>query len=280
MTQHPIDYASSQHPIDYASLLNILVHLTEETRDNSELKPHVFHPSQLSNTCIRQAFLQKLNLVDLPRGPALVGTLIHEFIEENLPWLAEEHPETLRKVGIDPAHVEQLEFEQEMRVDLGGIVLKGRCDLFDPVDDLIVDWKTKTNLKYIDPPVEEDVEQLTLYMHMQGGSAGQLVYLQRTDMEAKPYPGRADTRHTVPYDEQRFKRLVARAWHIRQAIEKYGVPTTLEEIPFERCGCWKCEREDETLALPDQAPACMFSPRQGPPECVDESTLQKVRAQA
>lgn len=262
--------------IDYASLFNVLVHLTGEEQDHDELDPHVFHPSQLGNTCLRQVYLHKLGLVDLPKGPALLGTLIHEFIQENLPQLAEEHPEVLRRLGIDPEHVSQLEFEQQVTVDLGGIVLKGRYDLFDPVDGMIVDWKTKNDLRRVHLPIREDIEQLTLYMRLQEVSAGQLVYIQRTDLASQPFPSRDDTRHTITYDEQRFKRLIARAWHVRQAIEKYGVATTREEIPFDRCGCWKCEREEEALDLPDEPPAFKFPPRSTPPDCVDEATLERV----
>ena len=263
--------------IDYATLLNLLVHFTEEEQDQIELAPHVFHPSQLGNTCLRQVYLHKLELTDIPRGPALVGTLIHEFIENNLCWLTEEYPDTLKALSIDPEQVQQLEFEQRVSDDLGGIILNGRYDLFDPVDEVIIDWKTKADLDRVHLPIEEDLEQLTLYMYLQDAPAGQLVYIDRADFSTQPFPDRT-AQHSVAYDEQIFKRLIARAWLVRQAIETHGIATAPEEIPFKRCGCWKCEREEQTLDLPDNPPAFKFPPRTGPPDCVDEDTLENVRS--
>jgi CRISPR-associated exonuclease Cas4 len=262
--------------LNFATLLNLLVHLVEEEEqehDRDALRPNIFHPSQLANTCIRQAYLQKLGLVDLPSGPARVGTMIHEFIEDKLPLLAENHADVLQKLGIDPSRVANLEIEQKVTADLGGIVLKGQYDVFDPVDEMVVDWKTKRDLQHVHPPVQEHIEQLTLYMHMAGASAGQLVYIQRDDLSVQQYPSRDDARCTIAYDEQRFKQLIARAWYVRQAIEKYGIATTRGEIPFEKCGCWKCNNEDETLDLPDKTPAFKFPPRDTPPACLDEATL-------
>jgi CRISPR/Cas system-associated exonuclease Cas4 (RecB family) len=262
--------------ISYASLFNLLVHLDGEEDSHTELNPHVFHPSQLANTCPRQVYLQKLGLVEIPPGAARVGSLIHEFICDNLPQLSDDHSDVLRQLGIDPNHVDALEFEEDTTIDLGGIVLTGRYDLYDPREDVIVDWKTKDDLERLHLPIKEDIEQVTLYMHMVGASRAKLVYIQRTDLASQAFPARDDNRHTVDFDRTRFKRLIARAWHVRQAIETHGIATAPDEIPFDRCGCWKCRREDETLALPDNPPAFKFPPRSDPPDCLDEATLKNV----
>jgi hypothetical protein len=262
--------------ISYRTLFNLLVHLDADDDSHTELNPHVFHPSQLGNTCARQVYLQKLGLVDIPPGAARVGALIHDDIQETLPRLATEHAEVLEHLGIDPDHVSELEFEQPVTTDLGGIKLKGRYDLYDPREDIIVDWKTKTDLAHTHLPIKEDIEQLMLYIHLRDASAGKLVYIQRTNLDSQAYPPRDGVRHAIDYDENLFKRLIARAWRVRQVIEKYGIATSSDEIPFDKCGCWKCSREEETIDLPDKVPAFKFPPRSSPPDCIADMEFEEV----
>jgi len=80
----------------------------------------------------------------------LLTLLVHLVKEEG-----QEHDrDALRPTIFHPSRVANLEIEQKVTADLGGIVLKGQYDVFDPVDNMVVDWKTKRDLQHVHPPAQ------------------------------------------------------------------------------------------------------------------------------
>jgi len=72
-----------------------------------------------------------------------------------------------------------------------------------------------------------------------GADRGQVVYLSKSDMEVRTWPEDG----FFEFDRGRFDRLVEKAQRIKAAIDIDGLPETVDDIPFERCGCYFCEEE-------------------------------------
>jgi hypothetical protein len=45
------------------------------------------------------------------------------------------------------------------------------------------------------------------------------------------------------FTEERFNELVAKARRIALVIEEQSVADSVEDIPFDRCGCYFCQEE-------------------------------------
>lgn len=68
--------------------------------------------------------------------------------------------------------------------------------------------------------------------------AGQIVYINRKNLEIRPWP--SDT--TFAFDGDRRAKLLQKAREIRDGIRKAGEITSKADVPFEDCGCWLCGR--------------------------------------
>ena len=49
--------------------------------------------------------------------------------------------------------------------------------------------------------------------------------------------------YSFAFDAERFETIVGKAQRIRNAIARDGIAERVEEIPFERCGCYLCREE-------------------------------------
>lgn len=187
-----------------------------------ERNPDVFHPSQLAY-CIRQAYLAKLGLKDNSEilGIFQTGSLIHEFLEEH-------------------ADVEGAIQEHPVEYEVDGIHIKGTVDYYHPVDDVVVDWKSRGSFYRFSPPSDRHLNQLTLYQAALGKPEARIVYISKKDLEVRPWP----ENDTHSFDAERFDTLIEKAKRIQAEIDENGIAESEDEIPFEKCGCYICDNEE------------------------------------
>jgi len=229
-----------------------MINLTEEVnaaleKQNNdtysyEPNPKVFHPSSLGK-CRRQMFLSKLDQHYYPssvQGKFVVGTVIHEWLEDNL----KEH---LREEGVTPLFEEKIEFEED------GLKFKGRADYFNPDTGRVVDFKTRANWYNFEPPKQAHVDQVHAYMKGLGTEKAAILYIQKKDMEMKEVPRHEDY---FTFDEERWQELKDKAQDVKQVVaervenrEEGGYVRGMDDIPFENCGeCYVCRHENEIIS--------------------------------
>ena len=217
-------------PVDWEAQIGQTIRDTAEQDSHVEQDAITFHPSQLAK-CKRQATLAKLGLKDFETdtlGTFQAGTLIHEWIQAEL---AAQFPDCkfereIKKTYTNPASGEKIR-------------VTGHADLWDPERGIVYDFKTRGGWYNFNPPTERHIDQLTLYMDALDAVAGQIVYINRKDLEIRPWP--ADT--TFSFDTGRRMELVQKAREIRDGIREAGEITSKADVPFEDCGCWLCGQE-------------------------------------
>jgi hypothetical protein len=217
-------------PIDWEAHLARTLHVAEDEDSHTERDPVTFHPSQLAR-CKRQAVISKFGLDDHDTdtlGTFHVGTLIHEFLEASFSG---------RFPGV---HHEQA-IEQQYEDADGEIVVTGHADVWDEHHGVVYDWKTRNGWYKFEPPTERHLDQLTLYMDALDAEAGQVVYLNKADLEVRTWPEDG----TFAFDTDRRDALLEKAREIRAAIEQVGDITSRADVPFAPCDCWICSQEPE-----------------------------------
>jgi len=68
----------------------------------------------------------------------------------------------------------------------------------------------------------------------------QVVYLSKSDLEVRTWPEDG----FFEFSEERFDELVAKARRIALVIEEQGIADSVEDVPFDRCGCYFCQEEE------------------------------------
>ena len=214
--------------IDFESAIqSTLIQLNDE-HSHTELDPYTFHPSQLAK-CPRQCYNSKLGLLDHTDalGTFHTGTTIHEFMEtEVIPNL---DVETQCEVAIE--------------AEMNGLTVVGHADLYEPGTNTVYDYKSRANWYRFSPPIERHLDQVYLYMKALGASQGQIVYLAKSDLEVRTWPPESAGIDAFGLDPGCVQDLLEKGKHIAAVIIDEGYPTSGEEIPFEKCGCWLCEKE-------------------------------------
>lgn len=212
----------------------------DDAGSHAEQNAHVFHPSALSR-CKRQCAISKLGLEDHSLATLwnfYLGTRQHEDLAA---WFED-------RFGA-------VEFEKELETEVerehGIVRIDGRCDVYDPVDGAIYDFKTRKSWKGYDGAKDPHKDQLTAYMAMAGVDRGQLVYV----IKSAPWDDDADIVRTWPedgffeFDEDRWTDMLDRATSIKARLEEFEdehgrLPESRDELPFESCGCWICRSEE------------------------------------
>lgn len=211
--------------LDFPSLVERELRASHDDESHVERDTFTFHPSQISR-CRRQATISKLGLAehDLQTlGYFEIGTVFHEWLEDRL------------SESFGGVH-----FERPVYHEVDAVTFTGRCDVYDEVQRTVYDFKTRSGWYKFDPPDEAHVDQLHVYMAAVGAEFGQVVYLSKKDLSVRTWPD--GERFT--FDPDRFERIVGKAHDIRQSLEELDeLPTTVEAVPFEPCGCWLCEQE-------------------------------------
>jgi len=90
-----------------------------------------------------------------------IGIAVHEFVEKNV----------------------NLEKEISLELKFKNYIIKGRLDLYDPKNKVIYEIKTCKSLEYV--PHENNLCQLSLYMHKMNANYGVLVYIDKVTGEHK-----------------------------------------------------------------------------------------------
>jgi len=219
--------------IDFQEQIERTLHAEQDSDSHTEPEPAVFHPSQLAR-CKRQATISKFGLDDHDTetlGVFHVGTMIHDWLEDTLSG---------RFPGV--------EFEKEISQDydyrtgkLESIVkVVGRCDVYDSHENTVYDFKTRNGWYKFDPPSERHVDQLTLYMDALDANYGQVVYINKSDLEVRTWP----ENDVFEFGPERRDRLVEKAQDIHNELPDTEIEC-VADVPFEPCGCWLCEQETE-----------------------------------
>lgn len=185
--------------------------------------------------CERRAYCSKLSLEGHSEILSVfqMGTLIHESLEERF---VEQFPAA--------------QFDREVDVEIEEIQFVGHADCYDPLANAVYDWKTRSSWYNFNPPTERHLDQLHGYMAALEAERGQVVYLNKGTMEVRTWPNDG----WFAFDLERFEAIVAKAKRIRAAIKRDGIAERVEEMPFERCGCYFCR--EETLAIGSASTDC------------------------
>lgn len=233
-----------QPGFDLKKELRTAIERADNPASHLEADTGTFHPSQLSTTCLRQAYLSVAGLSEGPTGAAHVGTLMHSFVEEQVGGWVEASDRNIR-------------FEEQVSREFGDhrVKIVGNADVIDYDAGVVTDLKTRSDLRYyFDPPEQRHLDQVHLYMAATGCSEGRILYASRKDWELFRWPADDDKedRDTFEYDPDRVEHLIeTRAIPIRETLENEGVATCEAEIPFDKCStdddhddyCWLCDRE-------------------------------------
>jgi CRISPR-associated exonuclease Cas4 len=204
-----------------------------DASDIYERDPETFFGSQIG-FCSRQLYLQKLGLTDTKSryGKFQITRLIQEYLEESL-----------------TEKVDRLESSVSVCVAEDGIKFIGRCNLYDPVNDIVHMLKTRNGWYKFTPPNERHIDQLHIYMRGTGASRGNIIYISKNDLkEIRRWPDEGADSEYVQFDEARYTSLVSKAQRIRDVIWSEGIASVESEIPFEKCDCYFCE--EESLDIP------------------------------
>ena len=213
----------SEDTLDFEGAVDGALQEANDPESHVERDPSVFHPSQIAR-CERRAYCSKLGLDDQSDilGVFQTGTLIHEFLED---YLADQFPHA--------------DFEREISLETDGIEFVGRTDCYDPETNAVYDFKTRASWYNFDPPTQRHLDQMYVYMAALDAEYGQVVYLSKGDLEVRTWPEDG----FFEFSEERFNELIAKARRIALVLEEQGIADSVEDIPFDRCGCYFCQEE-------------------------------------
>lgn len=216
--------------IDFTKKIEEALHEQNDETSHRELDAHTFHPSQMA-MCERQMYRSKLGIAKHDTkllGIFRVGTLIHEWIENNV-------ANDLPLVEFEK-HLEKTYHNEQFPV-----TITGHCDVLDRYNGIVYDFKTRSSWYKFDPPTQRHVDQLLIYMDMADVDKAQVVYICKKDMEVKTYP----ENDTMEFDTGRWNEIMKKAERVSLAIQENHFPKKEEEIPFGKCGCFPCNSEGE-----------------------------------
>jgi hypothetical protein len=210
---------------------------------HTELDKTTFRASSVGY-CERQILLSKLGVKTFDaetQGRFQAGDFIHDWIQENiLPRHATKH-------------------ENQVKVQLGDITLKGHYDCFDPINEVVYDFKSRSSWYRFNPPTTRHLDQLEVYMRALGITKGLMVYVSKSDLSVETWPDyfdRSEERENVDekgelvtVDDDRWNKIVDKLQNVRDYLQKNGYPTSVEEVnsAFKPCNdseCMGCKFED------------------------------------
>lgn len=226
---------------DFESLINTAISESSDQSSHTELDINTFHPSQLS-MCRRQMLLSKLGIEQHSTktlGIFKIGTIVHKWLENNLPNYTDLTVETEKPVSYT--------IDTGERIDKN-INIVGTCDLWIPNFQLVVDYKTQTGWHFFDPyednlynQKKSHLTQLSIYMLGLKAAKGKLVYIDKGKFEARQYPNENDD--FIAVQENLVNKASNRAIDVMNELEQ-NYPKNNSEIPFDKCDCWQCDSEN------------------------------------
>ena len=177
-----------------------------------EHEPNSLAISHISDCALRCYYTYTLDLPPDPTSKALamMGTLIHELIQEQL-----------IKEGYEAEKPVTIKISDNLR-------LSGHVDLAN--DETAIELKTVSRVP--EKPYPKHVEQLNLYLHALGYSLGYLIYISRANARIKSF--------RVDYSESLAKHSIEKAKVIAKAIELKD-PSIIPPSFAEPDLCFFCE---------------------------------------
>lgn len=235
------EYEPGPEPLDWEQEIARSLHVNNDPDSHTEADDDfTFHPSQLAR-CKRQAAIAKLGLEShdtTTLGIFHTGTLIHEWLEYEF---GGRIPGVELEIGVEQVYRDTV-VEGSRGVEAEPITITGRADVYDAHADVVYDFKTRGGWYKFDPPSERHLDQLTLYMDALDAAAGQVVYINKKNLEVKTWPGG----ETFAFDPDRRDALVAKAVAIRDGLREHdGTIETAADVPFEPCDCWLCNKSSD-----------------------------------
>lgn len=210
---------------------------------HTELDKNTFRASSVGY-CPRQILLSKLGVKKFDadtQGRFQTGDFIHDWIQENI---LPQHP---------------TKHENQVTVQLGDITLKGHYDCFDPVNEIVYDFKSRSSWYKYQPPYERHLQQLEVYMRALGVTKGQMVYVSKSDLTVETYPDyfeasneredNGEGNQLVTSNDERWNKIVDKVQNVRDYLVENGYPTSVEQVnaAFKPCNnseCMGCKFED------------------------------------
>lgn len=224
------DESASSRPqlINFESAIEQQMESEEEEGSHTEWNPTIFHASQIGYSewlllCKKLGFTDVSDL----RGTFKMGELIHEYVQDAL------HDASVMDNSDQPFAnpLPRLpRIEEPVEVTEDGLTILGHADVYDPAADVVYDIKSRSSWYNFDPPVDRHIDQLHAYMRGLDAEYGQVVYIQKKDLEVKTWPEGGP----FTFDEDRWETIKARVHSVRDAILDEGIPTSEDEIPFEK----------------------------------------------
>lgn len=162
----------------------------------------------------------------------MVGTLVHEFMEEEVSKVL-------------PDHVEMEESIPD--IEQGDLTFVGTADAVDHENEVIYDFKTRANWYKFNPPIDRHIDQLQVYMKAFGYDKAKVVYISKSDMEIKTWP--EEEGDFIERDNSRYYQLVAKAYEVYDFIQDKGGINSVEELneAFKPCDFYFCGDESLTI---------------------------------
>lgn len=180
----------------------------------------LFHPSSLGY-CRRQIFLSKIGAKDFPqwiRGSMQAGTNLHVWIQS--------FNEIQDKCLIE--HVVNFPINEH-------IFIKGSADLVHKKTGYVWDIKSIKTLSFVyKNPKAEHVEQLNAYLMGLGSKEGEILYLQKSDLEV--------VSHKVVANLELFSGTKKKIIDVYNNLIRWD-KKEIKYCPFDKCGCYFCKNE-------------------------------------
>lgn len=209
-------------------MINIKELIEKKLEDDSEKIKRAseplecFHASSVGY-CERQIFLTKLSAKMFDnqiKGSMAIGTLIHHYIQS--------FPEILE-------HCE-VEHDIILSVPNSQAYIKGRTDIMLKNGQYVWDIKSIKTLAYVlETPMREHVEQLNIYMAGANAQAGQLIYVQKSDMQTVTF--------NLVFDQEMLNHSFYKVSSVYEALKKWDAEGRFDKIPFARDSCYHCSTE-------------------------------------
>jgi len=219
---------------------------SNRSNSHTELDTTTFRASSMGY-CPRQILLNKIvaKVHDSETmGRFQIGDFIHDWIQQK----------------ILPSHPTM--HENQVKVELGDITIKGHYDCYDLRDETVYDFKSRSSWYRFEPPYNYHLDQLEVYMRALGVNKAMMVYVSKSDLTVETWPDHfnqseerdgvngEDQKYVRP-DDERWKDIVEKAQKVHRYLEKNGFPKSIEEVnnAFKPCrsdDCMGCKFEDGT----------------------------------
>ena len=210
-------------PINFEEIINNKIFEGSTDKNNEAQSDKKFRPSS-AGFCERQMFLSKAGLKKFNKsiiGAMKAGSLLHEWIEKDL-----------KEKGLTEQSI-LTEFK-DTDINPNKVYYEGTFDFYD--HSILYDFKSTSNLNYVDGISDIHKDQLLIYMKGLGATKGSVVYIDKRDLRAKQY--------FLDFDEPRVKQIFKKTNRVYEALIKWKTNgMNIKNIPFEKCGCFMCRGE-------------------------------------